>query len=529
MVTAMSAAKLNTLHLHLTDAQSFPLMLEDVGGLRLSQLGIKGSFQGTNDEGQGTNDGKRYTLDDMRVLVKFAASYGVEIIPEIDMPAHALSWGNSAEFNSTVLRCPIAAKRAAPDTPLNVYPLDPSNPLTYTVVEAVLSQIAGVFSSKYMHIGGDEVHSGCWAESEKVMEWAGAKGLGVHRISAYFEKQVLEMVQRLGKVPVVWQGAMDTGSLHMGEGEGVGAVGGVGGTGTGTGTAGTGTQSQSHTNTTTPNPPNTTSTTTPTPPLAIVQPWKCWGGLALRSATAALSLGHPVVSAACWYLDYDSDWTAYLLADMGAQARGLARTGVGAGVGAGVGLERDIGDIGEMGNSSSADVGDIGNGTASSSSSAAAAVEATVSLLSPLQRLYLKQMAADLPMTTHHTPPIPPIPTSIPPLQGAGQAQGGEGQGEGHGQTQTQTLTTQDGGRELKRQRQRQRQRQRRKLQGPLTAPTSTTPTTPRDSFFATAASAGGGGEGAMWTEHVDCSNLGGGMWPRAAAVGARLWGMGGL
>ena len=54
---------------------------------------------------------------------------------------------------------------------------------------------------------------------------------------------------------------------------------------------------------------------------AVVQPWKCWSGLAVRSAKAAAEGGYRVVVSACWYLDYEEDWTAYLVAN----ALGLAK------------------------------------------------------------------------------------------------------------------------------------------------------------------------------------------------------------
>ena len=73
-IDAMALSKFNTLHLHLTDAQSFPVLLDDVevrqsGNdstllLPLSQLAIKGAFA----------EDKRYTKDDLRTIVAYAAA-----------------------------------------------------------------------------------------------------------------------------------------------------------------------------------------------------------------------------------------------------------------------------------------------------------------------------------------------------------------------------------------------------------------------------------------------------------------------
>jgi N-acetyl-beta-hexosaminidase len=47
-------------------------------------------------------------------------------------------------------------------------PLDPTSEVTYTVLEALLGEIAQVFPDAYLHLGGDEVKYGCWNESESI-------------------------------------------------------------------------------------------------------------------------------------------------------------------------------------------------------------------------------------------------------------------------------------------------------------------------------------------------------------------------
>lgn len=85
-LNAMELAKFNTLHLHLTDSQSFPLLLDDVYDdnnlLELSRLAINGSF----------SKDKIYSKSDLIDLIEYATSKGITIVPEIDLPAHTLSW-----------------------------------------------------------------------------------------------------------------------------------------------------------------------------------------------------------------------------------------------------------------------------------------------------------------------------------------------------------------------------------------------------------------------------------------------------
>ena len=214
----MQSSKLNTLHLHLTDSQSFPVLLDDVnvsmsshgggggGGeelLALSSLAKKGSFSSE----------KMYSKAELIELVAYGKAKGVDIVPEIDMPAHTLSWGNA--FKDVYINCSRTASSA--QTPWNIYPLDPSNEKTYTIIYHILAQVVDVFPSRYLHIGGDEVSDQCWQEDESLMSWAKDKGLATRDITKYFEERVFSIVYSLGKVPIVWQGILDSNSMPAGD------------------------------------------------------------------------------------------------------------------------------------------------------------------------------------------------------------------------------------------------------------------------------------------------------------------------
>jgi hexosaminidase len=210
----MQASKLNVLHLHLTDSQSFPLLLDDVVissnsnyfvpsssnfTLKLSNLARNGAFSSE----------KVYSKSELIELVRFASLRGIQIVPEIDMPAHSLSWGKA--FEDIIIMCSSTAKRA--QTPWNIYPLDPSSNLTYIVVESILTQIASIFPSKYLHIGGDEINEQCWEENSNLTSWANQIGISPREITKYFEEKVFGIVFNLGKIPIVWQGLLDSHSM----------------------------------------------------------------------------------------------------------------------------------------------------------------------------------------------------------------------------------------------------------------------------------------------------------------------------
>ena len=45
----------------------------------------------TDDEGDGTPHGGTYTVGQLRALVAYAEQRGITVVPEIDLPGHALA------------------------------------------------------------------------------------------------------------------------------------------------------------------------------------------------------------------------------------------------------------------------------------------------------------------------------------------------------------------------------------------------------------------------------------------------------
>ncbi|CAI6006698.1 unnamed protein product [Closterium sp. NIES-65] len=210
VLDAMSYAKLNVLHWHLVDAQSFPIETPSFPRL------WEGAF----------SQAERYTLKDAKHIVRYAAARGIVVIPEIDTPAHATSCPTCKEsrlynlppsyafLNSCrclLTPCPIRPYRGVgypvlyprphpqrasgcacrtslpllphflslppyPTPPIRPYrgvgypvlypsptckePLDVSNDFTFELIKGVLTDLRSVFTGSRIHIGGDEVKEG---------------------------------------------------------------------------------------------------------------------------------------------------------------------------------------------------------------------------------------------------------------------------------------------------------------------------------------------------------------------------------
>ena len=144
-VERMAAFKLNKLHLHLSDDQGWRMEIKQYP--KLTSIG--GSTQA------GGGPGGFYTQEELKDLVAFAAQHNIDVIPELDMPGHVQA--AIASYNE--LACDNV-------TNLSVYTgldvgfssLCLTKPdVIYPFVKNVLTEVAEVFPSQYIHLGGDEI------------------------------------------------------------------------------------------------------------------------------------------------------------------------------------------------------------------------------------------------------------------------------------------------------------------------------------------------------------------------------------
>ncbi|VAI08270.1 unnamed protein product [Triticum turgidum subsp. durum] len=146
----MAFNKLNVFHWHITDAQSFPIVLPTVPSL--AHLGSYSPFM-------------RYTDKDVRRIVNYAAAFGVRVIPEIDMPGHAGSWAGAYPEIVTCANkfwAPTASPALAAEPCTGQ--LNPLNPKAYRVAQDVLRDLSALFPDPYLHGGADEVNTACWED-----------------------------------------------------------------------------------------------------------------------------------------------------------------------------------------------------------------------------------------------------------------------------------------------------------------------------------------------------------------------------
>jgi hexosaminidase len=157
-IDGMSLSKLNVLHWHLDDAQSWPVQ-------------INAYPQMTKD---AYSPSEIFTHDNIKDVIYYARLRAVRVIPEIDMPGHAESgW---SQVDPDIVACAnswwsndnFALHTAVEPNPGQ---LEILNDKTYEVVEKVYNELSGVFTDNFFHVGGDEIQTGCYNFSALTRDW----------------------------------------------------------------------------------------------------------------------------------------------------------------------------------------------------------------------------------------------------------------------------------------------------------------------------------------------------------------------
>lgn len=145
-VDGLAACKLNALHWHVSDSQSFPFDSPSVPDM--ARYGAYSSEQ-------------VYSARDVAGLVAYARARGVRVLMEVDAPAHAGNgWQWGPNLSVCVNRQPWSLYCGEPPCGQ----LNPDNNQTYVVLGALYRDLVELTNVTDMfHLGGDEVNLHCWA------------------------------------------------------------------------------------------------------------------------------------------------------------------------------------------------------------------------------------------------------------------------------------------------------------------------------------------------------------------------------
>jgi hexosaminidase len=145
-----------------------------------------------------------YSPADIAQLTRRAEELLVTIVPEIDIPGHSYAVLQAIPE----LRDPsdIGVCRSHQGFPNNT--LNPAVPKTYDFLQTVLDELARLFVSPWIHIGGDEVPEDAWLGSPLARALMRDHGWNnVVQLQSHFLRRVQEMLRCLGRRTGAWEEA----------------------------------------------------------------------------------------------------------------------------------------------------------------------------------------------------------------------------------------------------------------------------------------------------------------------------------
>lgn len=195
LLDRMAELKLNVFHWHLTDEPGWRIEIERYP--RLTEIGADGNWS----DAQAPR--RFYTQQEIRTIVAYAAERHILVVPEIDMPGHA-----------------VAACKAYPEVSgggegrWKGFTYHPCKDETYEFLGNILTEVAALFPGPYIHVGGDEVHYGnqSWFTDPDIQEFIRRNDLKNEAgLEHYFLRRMADTVTARGKILIGWDEIADAG------------------------------------------------------------------------------------------------------------------------------------------------------------------------------------------------------------------------------------------------------------------------------------------------------------------------------
>jgi len=217
--------KINVLHFHLTDDQGWRIeikslpKLTEVGAWRPERVGKWGNTP-KPAESEPKTYGGFYTHDDIRELVKYAADRFMTIVPEIEGPGHSLatvaSYPELSCTTDSIYYVSVGDKiinwHSKGFTALLDNTLCPANEKVYTLLDKVFTEVAELFPSEYIHMGGDECPKDFWRNNPQIKSLMARENLkDMHEVQSYYVKRVEKILKSKGKKLIGWDEIIDGG------------------------------------------------------------------------------------------------------------------------------------------------------------------------------------------------------------------------------------------------------------------------------------------------------------------------------
>ncbi|ODM95742.1 Beta-hexosaminidase subunit beta, partial [Orchesella cincta] len=218
VLEAMAYTKLNVLHWHIVDDQSFPFVSKT-----FPELSAKGAYLPE----------LTYEPEEVQGVINYARDRGIRVILEFDTPGHTHVYRKSYPE----LLTPCYGDGVNPGTPnftthAAYEILDPTKEFTYSFMEQLFAEIKNVSKDEFIHLGMDEcfclistacvltaifyvyakVYYSCWQSSPEIKAFMEQNNYTEYsQVQEHYTLRHLDMVKSLGAKALIWHDPLEFG------------------------------------------------------------------------------------------------------------------------------------------------------------------------------------------------------------------------------------------------------------------------------------------------------------------------------
>lgn len=207
--------KMNVFHWHLTDDNGWRIEIKkypeltNTGAWRVDREDQPWSNRKPPAEGEKATYGGFYTQDEIREIIDYAAKRFITIIPEIEMPGHSCEvFAAYPEYSCAGKKLYVQPGGYWPNTDI----FCAGNEETFKFLEDILSEVADLFPSEYIHIGGDEADKTAWKSCKKCQQRIKDEKLkDENELQSYFIQRIEKVLTAKNKKLIGWDEILEGG------------------------------------------------------------------------------------------------------------------------------------------------------------------------------------------------------------------------------------------------------------------------------------------------------------------------------
>lgn len=210
-IDILAMHKLNKFHWHLTDDQGWRIEIK-----KYPELTRVGSVRGetlighhhTSSEYDKTPHGGYYTQKQIREIVKYAADRYITVIPEIELPGHAVAALTSYPW----LGCKGEGYEVRRRWGISKEVFCPGKETTFEFLQNVFAEVLELFPSEFIHIGGDECPKDSWKQCPLCQERIRTEGLkDEFELQSYTVRRMEKWLREHGRKIIGWDEILEGG------------------------------------------------------------------------------------------------------------------------------------------------------------------------------------------------------------------------------------------------------------------------------------------------------------------------------